>query len=167
MGCVKRMSSTAAMISVSNFEELKQQFLLDIKVVVELEKISSELVINWDQTGINHVPSDSYTKEGTKRVPIIAADDKDQITAVFAGTLTGNFLPPQLIYKGTTKCCLPTVEFPSDRHITCSDNHWSNESTMISHLQNILFPFIDCKREELKLGLNYPALVKLRERRKC
>lgn len=60
---------------------------------MELEDILSELVINWDQTGINYVPSDSYTieKEGTKRVPIIAVDDKRKITAVFAGTLTGNF----------------------------------------------------------------------------
>ena len=161
MGYVKRRGSTAAKVAVSNFEEVKQQFLLDIKVVVEIEEIPSELVINWDQTGINYVPSDSYTmeKEGTKRVPIIAADDKRQITAVFAGTLTGSFLPPQLIYKGTTKRCLPTVKFPNDWHITCSDNHWSNESTMIAYLQNILFPYIDCKREQLKLGVNFPALV--------
>ena len=159
MGYVKRRGSTAAKVAVSNFEEVKQQFLLDIKVVVEMEEIPSELVINWDQTGINYVPSDSYTmeKEGTKRVPIIAADDKRQITAVFAGTLTGSFLPPQLIYKGTTKRCLPTVKFPNDWHITCSDNHWSNESTMIAYLQNILFPYIDCKREQLKLGANFHA----------
>ena len=161
MGYVKRRGSTAAKVAVNNFEELKQQFLLDVKVVVELEEIPPELVINWDQTGINYVPSDSYTmeKEGTKRVPIIAADDKRQITAAFAGTLTGNFLSPQLIYKGTTKRCLPTVKFPSDWHITCSDNHWSNESTMISYLHNILFPYIDCKREELKLGPYFPAVV--------
>ena len=116
MGYVKRRGSTAAKVDVSNYEELRQPFLLDIKVVVELEEIPSMLVINWDQTGINYVPSDSYTMEkvGTKRVPIIAADDKRQITVVFAGTLTGSFLPPQLIYKGTTKRCLPTIKFPSD-----------------------------------------------------
>ena len=27
------------------------------------------------------------------------------------------------------------------------------------YLQNILFPYIDCKREQLKLGANFPALV--------
>ena len=174
MGYVKRRGSTAAKVAVSNLEEVKQQFLLDIKTVVEIEEIPLELVINWDQTGLNYVPSDSYTmeKEGTKRVPIIAADDKCQITAVFAGTLTGGFLPPQLIYKGTTKHCLSTVKFPNDWHITCSDNHWSNESTMIAYVQNTFFPYIDCKREQLKLGENFPALVifdnfkKLREQRK-
>ena len=30
---------------------------------------------------------------------------------------------------------------------------------MIVHLQNILFPYIDCKREQLKLGANFPVLV--------
>ena len=161
IGYVKRRGSTAAKVAVSNYEELRQQFLLDIKVVVELEEIPSELVISWDQTGIEYVPSGSYTMEkvGTKRVPIITAADQRQITVVFAGTLTGSFLPLQLIYKGTTKRCLPTVKFPSDWHITCSDNHWSNESTMIAYLQNILFPYIDCKREELNLGVNFPALV--------
>ena len=161
MGYVKKRGNTATKVAISNLEEVKQQFLLDIKVVVEIEEIPSELVINWNQTGINYVPSDSYTmeKEGTKRVPIISADNKRQITAVFAGTLTGSFLPPQLMYKDTTKCCLPTVKFSSDWHITCSDNHWSNESTMIAYLQDILFPYIDCKREQLKLGANFPALV--------
>ena len=33
---------------------------------------------------------------------MIALDDKHQITAVFAGILTGDFLPPQIIYQGTT-----------------------------------------------------------------
>ena len=41
-------------------------------------------------------------KQGCKRVEIIALDDKRQITAVFAGTFTGDFLPPQIIYQGTT-----------------------------------------------------------------
>ena len=50
-------------------------------------------------------------EEGAKRVEVIAADDNRQITAVFAGTLCGDFLPPQLIYKGTTHRCLPTVVF--------------------------------------------------------
>ena len=46
MGYVKRRGSTAAKVAVSNFEEVKQQFLLDIKVVVEIEEIPLELVIN-------------------------------------------------------------------------------------------------------------------------
>ena len=102
---VKRQGSTSAKITVSNFEELKQQFSIDVKAVIEIEEIPAGLIINWDQTGINYVPTNSWTmeKEGQKRVEIVAADDRRQITAVFAGSLTGHFLPPQLIYKGSTE----------------------------------------------------------------
>ena len=100
MGYVKRQGSTSAKITVSNFEELKEHFSIDVKAAVEIEEIPAGLIINWDQTGINYVPTNSWTmeKEGQKRVEIIAADDRRQITAVFAGSLTGDFLPPQLIY---------------------------------------------------------------------
>ena len=69
-------------------------------------------------------------EEGAKRVEILAIDDKRQITAVFCGSMTGEFLPLQLIYEGKTNRCLPQFDFPSAWHVTCSDNHWSNEITM-------------------------------------
>ena len=161
MGYVKRRSSTKAKVIIQNFEEVKTQFLLDIKVVVELLEIPHSLIINWDQTGINYVPVGSWTmeKEGSKRVEIVAVDDKRQITAVFAGSLTGDFLPPQLIYKGKTKRCLPSVSFPSDWHITCSHNHWANGETMKHYLEKILIPYVIEKRKELKLASHHPALV--------
>ena len=55
----------------------------------------------WFSTGIKWVSTTHRTmeKEGAKRVEIAGVDDKRQITAVFAGSQTGDFLPPQLIYK--------------------------------------------------------------------
>ena len=50
MGYVKKRDSTAGKVIASNFNEVKQQFLLDIKVVVEIEKICLELIINLEQT---------------------------------------------------------------------------------------------------------------------
>ena len=161
MGFVKRKASTKAKMSITNFKEVKTQFLIDIKAVVKFEEIPFDLIINWDQTGINYVPVGSWTmeKEGSKRVEIVGIDDKRQITAVFAGSLTGDFLPPQLIYKGTTQRCLPTVSFPPEWHITFSENHWSNERIMKAYIEKILMPYISCKRKELKVGTMYPALV--------
>jgi len=88
--------------------------LFEIKVVVALEQIPPELIINFNQTGLKYVPVGDWTmaKEGSKSVPITGLEDKHQITAVFAGTLSGMFLPPQLIYQGKTKACLPKVDFP-------------------------------------------------------
>ena len=147
IGFVKRRASTKAQIAIQNFDEVKTQFLLDIKAVVEMDELPFDLVINWDQTGIHYVPVGSWTmeKEGAKRVEIVAVDDKRQIIAVFAGSLTGDFLPPQFIYQGTTKQCLPRVNFPTDWHITCSENHWSNETTMKGYIEKILLPYINGK----------------------
>ena len=52
--------------------------------------------------------------EGSKKVEIVAKDDKCQITAVLAASLKGDFLPLQIIYEGKTSRCLPTVKFPPD-----------------------------------------------------
>lgn len=151
LGFVKRKSSTKAKVTVSDFEEKKAQFLFDIESIIVMEEIPSDLVINWDHTGINYVPVSSWTMapEGAKRIEIAGVDDKRQITAVFAGTMSGKFLPPQIIYKGKTEKCLPTVEFPKEWHITNTPNHWANEQTTEAYIIKILLPYIVKKRKEL------------------
>ncbi len=51
-----------------------------MKCVVKMEEIPDALIINWDQTAMKIVPSSSWTmeKRGTKRVEIVAIDDKRQ-----------------------------------------------------------------------------------------
>ena len=95
LGFVKRKASTSAKVSVSDFEERKAQFLFDIKTIIDMEKVPSELVINWDHTGLHYVPVSNWTmaKEGAKRVEIAGLGDKRQLTAVFAGTMNV-FFPP-------------------------------------------------------------------------
>ena len=148
IGFVKRKGTTKAKSQVDNFDELKYQFLFDIKVIVAIEEVPPCLVINWDQTGIKYVPVSNWTmaKQGAKKVEIVGVSDKRQITAVFAGTLSGTFLPPQIIYKGKTKACLPDVAFPNDWHITFSHNHWANETTVKDYITNIIVPYVLQKR---------------------
>ena len=95
MGMVKQRASSKAKVDVEKFEALKQGFLLVITNVVSLEEIPPDLIINWDQTGINYIPIGSWTmeKEGARRVELAGKDDKRQLTAVFAGSMTGEFLP--------------------------------------------------------------------------
>lgn len=97
--------------------------------------------------------------EGARRVEIAGKGDKHQLTAVFGGSMAGDFLPIQLIYQGKTHRCLPQVQFPNDWHVTFSANHWSNEGTMKDYIQKVLFLYIRAKRQELQLGDDYPALV--------
>lgn len=105
MGFVKRKATTKASVSSLDFAALKDQFLFDIQTIIEMEEIPKELVINWDHTGINYVPVSNWTmaKEGSKRIEVAGLGDKRQITVVFAASLAGTFLPPQVIYAGKTR----------------------------------------------------------------
>lgn len=80
--------------------------------------------------------------EGSKRVEVVAKDDKRQITAIFAGSMAGDFLPIQLVYQGKTTRCLPTVKFSSDWHTTYSPSHWCNENTMTDYILKTILPYI-------------------------
>ena len=159
MGYVKRRASTKAKVSSTDFEERKAQFIFDIKALAEFEDIPESLIINWDHTGINYVPVSNWTmaREGSKRVDIIGVDDKRQITAVLAGTMDGHFLPPQIIYKGKTKKCLPSVEFPENWDVTYTQNHWANEKTTEDYIKKILMPYI--KEKRITFGDEKAALV--------
>ena len=77
-----------------------------------------------------------------KRIEMTGNQDKRQITAVFAVTMNGNFLPPQLVYAGKTPKCFPKVDFPKDWDITYTENHRCNEVVMIDYVNKILLPYI-------------------------
>ena len=85
----------------------------------------------------------TLSNKGAKQVPIVGLDDKREITAVLAVTMSGETLPPQLIYTGSTVRCHPKdVNFPDDWDIWHSANHWSNESTMLRYLDEIIIPYM-------------------------
>ena len=54
-------------------------------------------------------------------------------------TLSGKLLPPQLICIGSSPRCHTTgVTFPNDWNITHSENHWSNEQTMLEFIDSVI-----------------------------
>ena len=72
-------------------------------------------------------------------------DDKRKITATFAASLSGSFLPVQLVYQGKTSKCHSSIDFSKEWHITNSVNHWCNEETMKSYIQLIIVPYVQEK----------------------
>ena len=97
--------------------------------------------------------------KGSQQVEIMGISNKHQITAVFYGALTGELLPPQLIYQGKTSVCLPRYSFPDNWHVTCTPNRWSNEDTMKEYIEHIIIQYVDRKCKELKLSSDQPALA--------
>ena len=160
MRYVKRKACSKAKVDVDHFEELKAEFLLEIKSIVNMDAIPAELVINFDQTALNHVPISHWTmdEEGAKRVEVVAKDDKRQITVVFAGSEIFCH-PNSYTYEGKTDCCLPHYKFPETWHVTKTAKHWSNEQTMMDYFNEVILPYIKEKRSLLKHNCDQAALL--------
>ena len=161
MHFTKRRGTTKYKMPVEEFKKIWSVFSQEVIDIVEMENIPSELIFNWDQTGLNLVPAANWTmdRKGSKRIEIKGLNDKRQITTVFCGTLIGEFMPFQLIYGGKTDRCHPRYPFPPDWHITHSENHWSNEQTMLNYIDKIIVPFVERVREDLGLDKQQAALA--------
>ena len=75
--------------------------------------IPAPLNVNLGQTSRVSSRKNTFIFRGTKNVPIKGVDDKRQITATFAISLTGKFLFIQFIYNGKTRHSLPKFKFLS------------------------------------------------------
>ena len=126
-----------------------------------MHDIPSYLVLNIDQTPLSYVSPGKYSFsfKGSKHVPIKGVDDKRQITATFAVSSTGEFLPMQLIYGGKTKRSLPRYEFPVSFSVRFTANHWSNTDKSLEFFDEIIFPYLEKKKEENGLPNEQHSLV--------
>ena len=136
-------------------------FLKEISEVIQANNIPPQLIISIEQTPLTFVLISKYTmnKKGESSVPLQGTNDYRQITGIFSVTISGDFLPIQLINKGKPNRCAPTYHFPNDFHITHSYNHWANEETSIDLIQKVIIPYIETMRGEQGLTQDYPWLL--------
>ena len=73
--------------------------------------------------------------------------------------MDGNLLPTQVIYAVKIPVCLPKGDYPTDWYLTYSENHWSNEHTMMGYLHDILIPYVNATHDSLKLSKSHPVVV--------
>jgi len=152
---VRRMATTAKVpIAPGLLKEVKLDYQRKFKSLQAWHDIPEDLILNFDQTPLPYICSTKHTLEvqGTKNVPIVGKGKKKQITGTFTISMSGTFLPMQLIYQGKTNRCLPkNANFPDDFDVTYTENHWSNEEKAIQLLEKVIFPYLKSTKE--KLGL--------------
>ena len=122
---VRRKSTTAKpFIAPALIKKIGFSFYKEIHEPVKWLNIPKELVINIDQTPLPFVNVSFYTKDkkGNQCVPIAGTTNYCQITSTFGVSLSGDFLPIQLIYQGKTKCCPPIYPFPPEFDVTRTEN---------------------------------------------
>ena len=111
--------------------------------------------MNLDQTPLSYVSPRKYTfhQKICANVPIKGLDDKRQITGTFAVSLSGQFLPIQVIYQGKTQRCVPKNVFPSSFHVTYTPNHWSNTDESVAYFKRVIFPYLEKVKAEKRLPI--------------
>jgi hypothetical protein len=65
MGLSKRRATKGVKTLPDDFEKIKQAYINRVKSVVEEESIPPEMIVNWDQTGVNFVPCGNWTMAET------------------------------------------------------------------------------------------------------
>ena len=85
-------------------------------------------------------------------MPIKGIDDKRQIIATFTVSMTGKFLPIQLVYERKTPRSRPRFHFPANFNVSFSDSPWSNMEKSIELFEKVIFPYL----KQAKASLKYP-----------
>ena len=162
MNWVKRRgTSIKRAMNPSLYDKLAFTWKKKIAKKVFQHNIPKDLILNFDQPplGLTCPAKTTFTDRNSETVPIGNLDNKRQITGTFVVNLSGEFLPIQLIYTGTTDLCHPKVNFPTGFDVTHSANHWANEEKYISLLNKIVFPFVQKKRGSLNMANDSKALL--------
>ena len=130
--------------------EEKFTFQRAISTAILERNIPAPRLVNLNQAPLSYVSPGKYTFsfKGVKNVPVKGVDDKRQISATFVVSLTGKFLPIQLIYKVKTKRFLPKFKFPSTFSLSYTENHRSNTGKSIEFFEQIIFPYLKMVKRE-------------------
>ena len=54
MGFTKRKANSKSKVLPENFDEIRDQFLTDVRSVIEMEDVPPSMVINWDHTAMDN-----------------------------------------------------------------------------------------------------------------
>eukprot|EP00794_Sanderia_malayensis_P006691 gene6691-7447_t len=162
MGFVKRMK-TSAKVDIPDGARKEIEYLFHNEIVTTIEKynIPPSLIINLDQTPSKYVPVGNTTlaQKNSCNVIVAGSSDKRTITATFAITLRGDFLPMQLIYGGKTNQSLPRYKFPQSFCLSVNPKHYSNTEESLKFINKVLVPYIKQERASNKLAADHKALV--------
>ena len=162
MGYVRRRKTSSKVdILDAVRKEIEYVFLYEIVNRVEKHEIPKSLIINLDQTPVKLVQCGNNTlaKKNSSKVTIAGSADKRSITATFAVTLAGTFLPMQLIYGGKTEKSLPRYKFPDGFSLSVNPKHFSNTAESIKLLNEVIIPYVKKQRLDLGLEPEHKALV--------
>jgi hypothetical protein len=121
----------------------------------------ADMVINVAHALLSVVPQSNvlFGTPGSQQVELIIQEDKRQVGMVIGCSLSGNLIPPQLIYAGKTPTCQPSYSFPLDWSITHSPKPNSDVKTLEQYIVEVLNPHLKSIRDSRGYSEMHPALL--------
>ena len=111
---------------------------------VAVAKYGKTLTLGADETPLRSVAQNRTTiaRKGTESVKLRkVGNEKQQLTAMLAISVSGEKLKPMVIHKGKTQRCLTNLDLGNDIVGAYSKNGWINGLLMIKFLQDSVLPF--------------------------
>ena len=120
--------------------------------IAEEHKVPSCLILNLDQAPMKYKPvgRQSLAKKGSKSVSVAGSTNKRSITGTFIITLSGKFLPVQLIYGGNTRQSLPRFKFLESFSLSANPKHFSNKAESLKVIEEIICLYLKQQCQELE-----------------
>jgi len=114
LGWSKRKGTQAGQKLPVNAEEQMEAHLFRIAIAITDNDIPESCVANGDQTGnvYSQAALSTYDQTGTNQVMIIGKEDKRAFTIMVGISMSGDVLPFQIMYPGSTSTSRPSVNDP-------------------------------------------------------
>ncbi|KAF7799758.1 hypothetical protein EIP86_011000 [Pleurotus ostreatoroseus] len=140
-----------------------------IMFAMRLHNIHPDFVINSDQGGVVLIPTgkSTYDVKGIKNVGVFSHEEKRQTTIVLASSMSGNILPFQSVWGGSTNSSLPAKDAPRRAEADTlgftyahgDTRHWSSRQTTKEWINDILDKYLARMRSKHGLPDSAKAIL--------
>ncbi len=152
-----------------NWEDQCERAFLCMAYTIKEEDIPSELIVNTDQTQVIYAQGSNLTwaETGAKQVITVGSDEKWAFMAVLSISNSGEMLPVQAVYDGSTSWSLPrkdvlhyqdAIKHGFKFEFVNSGTYWLMQQTMHDFIDSILAPYYDQQKERLALPESQKSL---------
>lgn len=133
---------------------------------IKEEDIPSELIVNTDQTQVVYAQGSKlmWAETGAKQVSVVEAEEKHAFTAVVSVSNSREMLPLQAVYDGATDKLYPKSSAPCYNsagfmfEVSGTSMYWSNHKMMHTLVDEIIAPYFNRKKVELRLPESQKSL---------
>lgn len=139
---------------------------------VSLNGVSSDLIVNYDETNITDDPSRKkiIARRGCKHPERVIDHSKSSTSVMFSGTASGILLPPYVCYRAENLYDTWTEGGPSGTRYNRSKNGWFNLTVFEDWFFSIAVPFFkkyDVDFPKVLIGDNLSSHISLKVIKEC